>query len=116
MSSFSRMGLAVLVVLGLCGAARAEGAGFTGLARLDAAQSAIVAEGGGVALRLTLSQGVPWRVFTLDGPPRLVLDFREVEWRGARIGDLVDTGRVLGLRMGQIRPGWSRMVVDLAGA
>src|SRR6056297_1631821 len=115
MSSFSRMGLAVLVVLGLCGAARAEGAGFTGLARLDAAQSAIVAEGGGVALRLTLSQGVPWRVFTLDGPPRLVLDFREVEWRGARTGDLVDTGRVRGLRMGQIRPGWSRMVVDLAG-
>ncbi len=115
MSSMSRLGLAVLVVLCLGGTARAEGTGFTGLARLDAADSRIVADGPGIALRLALSQGVPWRVFTLDGPPRLVLDFREVDWRGAAATELVATDRVRGLRMGQIRPGWSRMVVDLAG-
>jgi N-acetylmuramoyl-L-alanine amidase len=115
MSSFTRFGLAVLVALCLGGTARAEGAGFTGLARLDATDSRIVADGPGVSLRLALSQGVPWRVFTLDGPPRLVLDFREVDWRGAGATGLVATDRVRGLRMGQIRPGWSRMVVDLAG-
>jgi N-acetylmuramoyl-L-alanine amidase len=113
MSRISRTGLAVLVALCLGGAARAEG--FTALARLDPARSGVVAEGGGVALRLGLSQGVPWRVFTLDGPPRLVLDFRELDWGGAGAGALVSTDRVRGLRMGQIRPGWSRMVVDLAG-
>ncbi|MGR3462859.1 MAG: N-acetylmuramoyl-L-alanine amidase [Roseovarius sp.] len=115
MSSMSRLGLAVLVVLCLGGTARAGDTGFTGLARLDAADSRIVADGPGIALRLALSQGVPWRVFTLDGPPRLVLDFREVDWRGAAATELVATDRVRGLRMGQIRPGWSRMVVDLAG-
>ncbi|MFB9150464.1 N-acetylmuramoyl-L-alanine amidase [Roseovarius ramblicola] len=114
MSSFAGFGLAVLVGLCLCGTARAEGAEFSGLARLQPAQSAVGAEGGGVVLRLGLSQGVPWRVFTLDGPPRLVLDFREMDWSGARAADLVATGRVRGLRMGQIRPGWSRMVADLA--
>ena len=66
-------------------------------------------------MTLALSQGVPWRVFTLDDPARLVLDFREVEWQGAGAGDLIDGQRALGLRLGQIRPGWSRMVVDLAG-
>jgi len=112
MSRISRTWLAVLVALCLGGAARAEG--FTGLARLEPAQSGIAAEGPGVILRLSLSQGVPWRVFTLDGPPRLVLDFREVEWAGAGAADLVATERVRGLRVGQIRPGWSRMVADLA--
>jgi len=114
MSRMSRTWLALMVALCLGSAARAEG--FTGLARLQPAQSAIAAAGGGVAVRLSLSQGVPWRVFTLDGPPRLVLDFREVDWAGAGAADLIATGRVRGLRMGQIRPGWSRMVADLADA
>ena len=114
MSRISRTWLALMVALCLGSAARAEG--FTGLARLQPAQSAIAAAGGGVAVRLSLSQGVPWRVFTLDGPPRLVLDFREVDWAGAGAADLIATGRVRGLRMGQIRPGWSRMVADLADA
>jgi len=114
MSRMSRTWLALMVGLCLGSAARAEG--FTGLARLQPAQSAIAAAGGGVAVRLSLSQGVPWRVFTLDGPPRLVLDFREVDWAGAGAADLIATGRVRGLRMGQIRPGWSRMVADLADA
>jgi len=112
MSSILGIGLAVLVALSAGDAARAEG--FSGLARLDPVRSEIVADGPGVGLRLTLSQGVPWRVFTLDGPPRMVLDFREVDWSGAGAADLVATGRVRGLRMGQIRPGWSRMVADLA--
>jgi N-acetylmuramoyl-L-alanine amidase len=115
MSSLVRTGLAVLVALALAGAARAEGAGFSALARFEAGASTITRDGAGVALRLALSQGVPWRVFTLDGPPRLVLDFREVDWRGAEAAGIVATDRVRGLRMGQIRPGWSRMVVDLAG-
>jgi N-acetylmuramoyl-L-alanine amidase len=112
MSSILSIGLAMLVALSLGGAARGEG--FTGLARFEPARSGIKADGPGVALRLGLTQGVPWRVFTLDGPPRLVLDFHEVDWAGVAAADLVATRRVRGLRMGQIRPGWSRMVVDLA--
>jgi N-acetylmuramoyl-L-alanine amidase len=88
---------------------------FSGLARLDVTQSRVVEVGGGVEITLYLSQPVPWRVFTLDGPKRLVLDFREVDWRGARPEDLIVGRPASDVRFGALRPGWSRMVVDLVG-
>ncbi len=94
--------------------AHAEGTAFSGLARFDAAASAITDTRQGLEVHLRLSQGVPYRVFTLDKPARLVLDFREVDWRGAGAAGLIEGSRAKGLRLGQIRPGWSRMVVDLA--
>ncbi|MEL7116718.1 MAG: N-acetylmuramoyl-L-alanine amidase, partial [Pseudomonadota bacterium] len=48
---------------------------FTGLARVDAARSFVEDRRGGAELRLGLSQPVPYRVFLLDDPWRLVLDF-----------------------------------------
>lgn len=78
-------------------------------------------EGGGVTdgwrgteLRLDLSQGVPWRVFTLSDPNRLVLDFREVQWGAVEARTLNKSARVAALRVGGYRPGWSRLVADLA--
>lgn len=65
-------------------------------------------------LVLDLSQGVPWRVFTLDAPMRLVLDFREVDWTGADPETFDQSDRVSALRMGAFRPGWSRMVLELS--
>ncbi|SEL03127.1 N-acetylmuramoyl-L-alanine amidase [Roseovarius azorensis] len=106
--------LAIVVAVLSASLARAEGAGFSGLARLDAAASAITDTRQGLEVHLRLSQGVPYRVFTLDEPARLVLDFREVEWRGTGAAELIGSARAKGLRLGQIRPGWSRMVVDLA--
>ena len=95
--------------------AAAQGSDFSALARVDMAQTRLDDTRGGLRLRLGLSQGVPFRVFTLADPPRLVLDFREVDWRGAN-PDLIDWAeRARAVRMGGFRPGWSRMVVDLAG-
>ncbi|WP_317054943.1 N-acetylmuramoyl-L-alanine amidase [Roseovarius rhodophyticola] len=88
---------------------------FSGLARFDEAASEIVDTRDGVELRLQLSQGVPWRVFTLQSPPRLVMDFREVDWREATPESIDRSERAVAVRMGGFRPGWSRMVVDLAG-
>ncbi len=97
-------------------AQEAPGQAFSGLARLDVTQSRVVAlEEGGVEITLYLSQPVPWRIFTLDEPRRLVLDFREVDWRGAETGELMVGTPAAGLHFGALRPGWSRMVVDLAG-
>ncbi len=87
------------------------GAG-SGLARLEAAELRD-RRFGGTLLELQLSQGVPWRVFTLDNPRRLVLDFREVDWAGADPAAIDQSRRVSALRMGGFRPGWSRMVLDL---
>ncbi|MEB8386181.1 N-acetylmuramoyl-L-alanine amidase [Rhodobacteraceae bacterium KMM 6894] len=93
----------------------AQNTGFGGLARLDPAASAVTGSRNGVQIDLTLSQGVPYRVFTLDAPPRLVVDFREVDWVGTLGPKLLKTDNVSALRVGGFRPGWSRMVADLAG-
>ena len=89
---------------------------LSGLARLDAAGSGIE-DGwfGRTTLTLSLSQGVPFRVFTLDNPARLVADFREVDFEGVVASDrLAEVGRVTAVRFGPFRPGWSRLVLDLA--
>lgn len=88
---------------------------FSGLARLDVAQSGLEEAETGFDLRLYLSQPVPWRAFTVTEPERLVLDFREVDWRGASRETLLNADGATDLRFGSLRPGWSRMVVDLTG-
>ncbi|MFT7593600.1 MAG: N-acetylmuramoyl-L-alanine amidase [Paracoccaceae bacterium] len=87
---------------------------FSGLARIDAAQSRIADHGkNGVQIDLGFSQGVPYRVFTLDAPPRLVLDFQEVDWTGLTAGDLLTTNRIAQVQFGTYVPGWSRLVAEL---
>lgn len=106
--------LQVVVLSSFCaGAALAQE--FSGLARPDADKSGL-SEGwrGAVMLELGLSQGVPWRLFHLDDPRRLVLDFREIDWGEMQAGDLGQAKGVSGVRFGSYRPGWSRMVLDLA--
>ena len=68
---------------------------------------------GGVAVKLSLSQAVPFRVFTLDEPRRLVIDFKEVDWSLFSAEEILNTEVVSDVRYGLFRPGWSRMVLDL---
>jgi len=87
---------------------------LSALARLDPARSAIIDRGQDTRVVLALSQPVPWRVRLLAAPPRLVLAVREVDWAG--VADVPrDSAAVLGLRAGVFRPGWSRLVLELAG-
>ena len=69
---------------------------------------------GATELKLEISQGVPWRLFTLTNPNRLVMDFREVQWGEVDPNSLSASDRILAVRMGAYRPGWSRLVADLA--
>ncbi|WP_299041364.1 N-acetylmuramoyl-L-alanine amidase [uncultured Tateyamaria sp.] len=88
---------------------------LSGLARVDAARSSI-ADGwfGQTDVTLALSQGVPFRVFTLDAPARLVVDFREVDFAGLQPDTLLPApGKITGVRFGAFKPGWSRLVLDL---
>jgi N-acetylmuramoyl-L-alanine amidase len=101
-----------LVVWILC-PAPAQAQELSALARFDADASAITTDGSGLDLNLMLSQPVPWRVRILDKPARLVLDLREVDWRGISTIK-VPKPFVAGARAGTVRPGWSRLVVELA--
>ncbi|SDC88905.1 N-acetylmuramoyl-L-alanine amidase [Ruegeria marina] len=88
---------------------------FSGLARLRAEETlAVQAQRGAVRIAMTLSQGVPFRLFTLDAPRRLVLDFQEVDWTGLRADMLLVDEAISGVHYGSYVPGWSRMVLELA--
>lgn len=88
--------------------------GLTALARPDVARSAIVDRGRDVTITLDLSQPVPYRLRHLEAPYRFVLDFREVSWRGVAARDLDQSEAVAAVQVGSVRPGWSRMVLELA--
>jgi N-acetylmuramoyl-L-alanine amidase len=101
----------VALVLSLAAAAAQD---LSALARFQPAASSVADAGQGVELRLAISQPVPWRLRFLDNPPRLILDTREVDWRGAASLGRTGTG-VRDLRAGTLRPGWSRLVAELSG-
>lgn len=62
---------------------------------------------------LELSRGVPYRVFTLADPYRVVIDLPEIDWRVAEEMRGLSAGVVKGMRYGLFTPGRSRVVLDL---
>jgi len=92
----------------------AQAQNFSALARIDSATSAITNAGNdNVRVALQLSQGVPFRVFTLSRPDRLVIDFREVDWTGLASKTLLQSPKIVEVRFGGYRPGWSRLVAQM---
>ncbi|KEP69333.1 N-acetylmuramoyl-L-alanine amidase [Thioclava dalianensis] len=114
--------LATLMVVAGSGQAMAQdqsGAGardaLSALAQLDLKRSAIVQSGGQTDIKLGLSQPVPYRAYLLADPYRLVVDFREVNFDGHDPKILLGVpGAITALRWGRFRPGWSRLVAELA--
>ena len=86
----------------LAGLAHFEGGGFSD--RLF----------GGSTLDLDLSQPVVWRVFMLEKPRRLVVDFRELDWRNVQGAQLDQSRYVSSVHVGRLQPGWSRLVAELS--
>ena len=104
-----------LAIAFICAALPVAAQDFSGLARVDMAQSQVHDDGTNLLVDLHLSQTVPYRVFTLDDPRRLVADFREIDWTGVNKAALDNADLASDLRFGVLSPGWSRLVVDLAG-
>ncbi|MDD9745180.1 MULTISPECIES: N-acetylmuramoyl-L-alanine amidase [Marinovum] len=92
--------------------AQAPAQEFGALARIDAEDSGI-ARGGDLTLEFALSQGVPWRAYTLTEPDRLILDFQEVDWTGL-VAEAFASKHLASVRFGALQPGWSRFVAELA--
>ena len=88
--------------------------GFTALARLTGKGVTLTERRGRVEIDLEISQTVPWRVFTLTDPARVVVDFSELDWGGTNGAALAQgVSRIAGIATGVFRPGWSRMVIAL---
>ena len=101
----------LLMILALAQPGQAQE--LSALAKLQPDASQIEDSGSGLAIVLAISQPVPWRVRVLDNPARLVVDFRELDWTG--LANMpVDSEKLLEMRAGVFRPGWSRLVLELA--
>lgn len=90
-------------------------------ARLDPGGSALVATGRGwggpkpLELRLSLTKAVPYRVFLIGDPARLVVDLQGADLGMARPEDLFGADLSPAIRWGPNGDGWSRIVVELPG-
>ncbi len=67
-------------------------------------------EGTHVELTIGLTQPVPWRVFTLDRPARLVVDISELLWDAK---PKINSDSIAAVNVGPHYPGWSRLVAGL---
>lgn len=107
--------IAIFVSFFLCFAATGACAqGLRALARIDAAQSGIAdISDHEMELTLKLSQAVPYRIFTLSDPDRIVFDFKEVDWAGFSAIKPLKSEKINELRFGVFQAGWSRMVMEL---
>jgi len=106
--------LGVLCLLAPLLLSRSDAQEFTASARFLPDESALTDHWGRTQVSLLFSQGVPYRVRTLDNPRRLVLDFKGITWAGADPAALNQSEYITGLRVGAAAAGWSRMVIDLA--
>lgn len=64
-------------------------------------------------LVVELNEKVPYKVFTLPNPYRVVIDLPEVGWKLANSTNNSRTGVVSSYRFGLFQPGNSRLVVDI---
>jgi N-acetylmuramoyl-L-alanine amidase len=88
--------------------------GFAVVATAQSETSEVKDAGKGASLSLMLSQPVPYRIFTLADPARMVIDFAMVDWSDFNAIAFDQAKAVTSVRVGGLRPGWSRMVLDLA--
>ncbi|PJI91543.1 N-acetylmuramoyl-L-alanine amidase [Yoonia maricola] len=81
---------------------------------VDPARSSVSDGWWTLEVTLGLDHITPYRVFTLDEPRRLVIDIEGVSFAGLDADAIRSGDRAEAVRFGPLRPGWSRMVIDLA--
>ncbi|MGY6533857.1 MAG: N-acetylmuramoyl-L-alanine amidase family protein [Pararhodobacter sp.] len=105
------MGALLALAPGMVRAQADARSGFSALARVsDAAR--LRGDGTRLLLDLPLSQPVPWRLRHMANPPRLVLDFRQVDWAGFSVQGRPPP-QARDWRTGALGDGWTRLVLEL---
>ncbi|WP_376872218.1 N-acetylmuramoyl-L-alanine amidase [Albirhodobacter sp. R86504] len=93
----------------------AQGKELSALARIIPERSSIISRGSTLSFEIGLTQPIPFRSFLLDNPPRLIVDFREVDFSAMDPKALMGAPGLKDLRWGPFREGWSRLVAELEG-
>lgn len=105
---------AVLVLATTLAGGLAQTQNLTALARLTGGGIAVHETRQGLNLIIEMTQPLPWRIFTLENPKRVVVDFSELEWTGFKAAALRDASDwINGAQAGLFRPGWTRLVLEL---
>ena len=104
-----RRRVAVLVLVSLVTAAAAAGA----LAAPTVTGIRIGEHDDMTRLVLDLTEATTFRIFTLTGPDRMVIDLPPVRWGMAERNLAIDRAGVSRVRLGQFRPDTARIVLDL---
>lgn len=63
---------------------------------------------------LEFSESVPYKIFTLAAPGRVVIDLPQTDWSAVSPVDTTARGLVAGYRYGAYQPGITRVVIDMA--
>lgn len=100
------------VLSGLFIAAAAQADGLRALARVNMAESSVADTRDGVAVTLALTQAVPYRVYTLDDPMRVVMEFQEVTF-GPSLDPMDRSERIQAVRGARATSGGSVLVLEL---
>jgi N-acetylmuramoyl-L-alanine amidase len=107
-----RLAAALAVLVGLGAAAAGPGPALADAPVL--ADARIGERDGETRFVLEFDTGVPYKIFTLSGPDRVVIDLPSVEWKGPPSGQADGRGLIAGYRHGLFKPGITRVVIDLA--
>ncbi len=83
------------------------------VARVDIDSSSIRDVRRGFVVDLSVSQAIPYRIRFFDGPPRLQISFREIDWTGVELSRLLASAHVRGVATGRDQPGWSHLTLTL---
>ena len=88
---------------------------LTALARVDTDQSTIKNRiFGGVLVDLALNQPVPFILNAADDPLRIFVDFEGLSWSSKDATSIEEADEVTNVAFGLIRPGWTRLVLELS--
>jgi N-acetylmuramoyl-L-alanine amidase len=98
----------------LCCAPMTKAQSLSGLARIDASRSYVQDHNWRqVEIQLTISQSVPYRIYQLNNPMRLIVEFNEVVFDGLNGENFDQSKRVSNVEFGSLGTGWSRLAMEL---
>ena len=110
---FGKMALGLLVMLWLAPPVAAREPSEP--AALDGGLSRIEDFGADLRIELALSRPVPWRLYMLDAPRRLVLAFDGLTLEEAELSAIVESDGVAGIGVEPgAQTGWQHLVVTLS--